>query len=68
MKAHSTMGTWKLRKLKKGQRASQSTGKSKGIVATVMQKFMCRRNRSWKHPLYSIVMGVGEFKRQGKGI
>mgnify|MGYP001578009302 CR=1 FL=1 len=67
MKPHSTMGTWRKRKLVKGQRASQTTGRSKGIVATVLQKYMCRRNRSWKDPLYQQVMGNGEFKRTGKG-
>jgi hypothetical protein len=65
MKPKSTMGTWKKKKLVKGQRASHATGKSKGIVASTMQKYMCRRNRSWKHPLYAAVMGTGEFPRKG---
>lgn len=66
MKPHSTMGTWKTYKIKKKGRASQTTGRSKGIVATAIQKYMCRRNRSWKDPLYQQVMGTGEFKRGGK--
>jgi hypothetical protein len=65
MKAHSTMGKWKLKKLVKGSRASRATGKSKGIVASSLQKYMCRANRSWRHPLYDEIMGGGMFTRKG---
>jgi hypothetical protein len=50
------MGNWKAKLIRKKGRGSQSTGKSKGIVATALQKYMCRRNRSYKNPLYSEVM------------
>lgn len=50
------MGNWKKRKLVKGQRASRATGRSKGIVASSLAKYMCRRNRSYKNPSYGIVM------------
>ena len=56
MKPHPTMGTWKKRKLVKGQRASRETGKKKGLVPTTIQKWMCRTGRSYKHPLYEVVM------------
>lgn len=61
----STMGDWRKRKMQKGLRASRTTGKSKGIVATAIRKYMCRRNRSWKDRDYDRVMGSGEFQRQG---
>jgi len=51
-----TMGTWKTRLLVKKGRGSQTTGKSKGIIASTLAKYMCRRNRSYKHPLYAEVM------------
>lgn len=66
MKQASTMGTWKRAIIRKKSRGSQSTGKSKGIVATMMGKFMCRRNRSWKHPLYGEVMAGLGIKKAGK--
>jgi hypothetical protein len=65
MKPKATMGAWKVRKLEKGRRASQDTGKSKGIVASPLQRYMCRANRSWKHAQYAFVMGSGEFPRKG---
>lgn len=41
--------------------ASQTSGKSKGIRPTSIQRFMCTRNRSWKNPLYGVVMeGLGK--------
>ena len=56
MRKHSTMGTWRLRKMKKGLRASRTTGKSKGIIATPLERTICRRNRSYKHPSYALIM------------
>ena len=50
------MGTWKLKQLSKKTKGSQTTGKSKGIITTALERMMCRRNRSWKHPLYGAVM------------
>jgi hypothetical protein len=50
------MGTWKARIIKKKNKGSQNTGKSKGIIASPLAKHMCRHNRSWKHPLYGVVM------------
>jgi hypothetical protein len=37
-------------------------------VAEPLFKTICRRNRSWKHPLYSFVMSklTGEKRRKGK--
>lgn len=61
-----TMGTWKARKLVKGARRSQTTGKQKGISPDGLRKWMCKHNRSWKHPLYSSIMGTGEFPRKVK--
>lgn len=57
------MGLWKSNKIQKKTRGSQTTGRQKGIVASSLQKYMCRRNRSWKHPLYQEVMRkIGERK------
>lgn len=66
MKPKATMGKWRARKLVKGQRASQTTGRQKGINASALQRFMCRHNRSHKHPLYAEIMGGGEFVRKAK--
>jgi hypothetical protein len=58
-----TMGTWKAKKIAKKARGSQATGKSKGISSSTLQKYMCRRNRSWKHSLYGEVMdSIGSRK------
>ena len=59
-----TMITWKLKVIKKKGKGSQTTGRSKGIVSTTLRRFMCRRNRSYKHPLYQEIMGHGEFPRK----
>ena len=69
------VGTWKKRQIDKRNKGKQETGKSKGIVADPLVKTMCRRNRSWKHPRYSDIMGIkpsldqsghnGEFPRKG---
>lgn len=50
------MGQWKSKKLKKLGKGSRTTGKQKGITASALQKYMCRRGRSYKHPLYGEVM------------
>ncbi len=48
----------------KKSRPSQTTGKSKGIVATALQKTMCRRNRSYKNPNYGAIMdSIGKGRR-----
>ena len=62
------MGTWKKRIISKLAKGRQETGRSKGIVAEPLFKTICRRNRSWKHPLYSFVMSklTGEKRRKGK--
>ena len=47
----------------KSHRPSQTTGRSKGIKPTALERFMCRHNRSYKHPLYKRVMAtVGNRK------
>lgn len=62
-----TMGDWKARKLVKGLRASRSTGKSKGLVPDALARYMCRSNRSYKHPLYGEVMArLGSRKKSAK--
>lgn len=47
------MGTWKARKLIKGQRASRTPGNKKGLVPPQWARYIARSNRSYKHPLYS---------------
>lgn len=61
-----TMGTWKLRKVVKGARASRSTGKSKGLVPDALARFMCRNNRSYKHPQYGEVMARLGVRKKSK--
>lgn len=56
MTTAGSMGQWKARVLKKKGRGSQATGRSKGIVASPIQKYMCRRNRSYKLANYGAVM------------
>lgn len=60
------MVTWKIKVIKKKGKGSQTTGRSKGITSSGLQRFMCRRNRSYKHPLYDTIMGHGEFSRKVK--
>jgi hypothetical protein len=49
-----SMGTWKKKKIAKNMRGSQTPGRAKAesCQADVMKKFMARRSRSYKHPLY----------------
>lgn len=61
-----SMVTWKIKVIKKKGKGSQTPGKQKGIVSSSLQRFMCRRNRSYKHPLYAEIMGNGEFTRKAK--
>ena len=60
------MVTWKVKLIKKKGKGSQTTGRSKGIISSSLQRFMCRRNRSYKHSLYSVIMGCGEFPRKAR--
>jgi hypothetical protein len=57
------MVNWKRKQIKK-KNGSQTTGRSKGIIASSLQRYMCRANRSHKHRLYSVIMGHGEFTRK----
>lgn len=62
-----SMGTWKSKQLEKKGKGRSETGKSKGIVASALQKYMCRRNRSHNHPLYGVVMeslGIKKGKKK----
>lgn len=60
MQLSATMGTWKVNIIKKKSGGRSETGKSKGIVATPLAKYMCRANRSYKHPQYDKIMaGLG---------
>lgn len=61
-----TMATWKTKLIRKKARGSQATGKSKGIVASPLAKFMCKHNRLWKHPRYAEVMAkIGLRSKKG---
>lgn len=64
--ALSTMGNWKKKKIDKKNKGRQESGKSKGITADPLTKYMCRRNRSYKHALYSEVMSAIGLKRKTK--
>jgi hypothetical protein len=65
MKPHPTMSTWKSTTFGK-KNGSQTTGRSKGIRPSALQKSMCRRGRSYKHPLYGAVMAsLGSRKQKG---
>jgi len=58
-------GAWKKNVIKKKGKGSQTTGRQKGIRPSALQKSMCRRNRSYKDPLYVPVMNsLGQ--RKGK--
>jgi len=64
------MGPWKRRKLEKGVRGKQESGRSKGIIASPLERFICRSNRSYKHPEYDRIMSslTGEKRlRKKKG-
>lgn len=41
---------------KRRDKVCTTTGKSKNIVATAIQKSYCKRNRSWKCPKYGSIM------------
>jgi hypothetical protein len=64
-----TMGNWKRRTISKKTKGSQSTGRSKGIISSPLERTLCRRNRSWKNPLYTRVMSklTGEKRMNKKG-
>lgn len=66
MQLSSTMGTWKTKIIQKKSRGSRQTGKSKGIVASPLAKYMCRRGRSYKHPLYQEIMAGLGIKKSAK--
>jgi len=53
-----TMGTWKRRQIEKKNKGKQETGKSKGLCPDPLQRYLCRSNRSYKHPAYATVMGI----------
>lgn len=44
-----SMGTWKRRKLQKGQRASRTTGRSKGLVPPTWARACARQARAYKN-------------------
>lgn len=48
-------------------RPSQTTGKSKGIRPSALERYMCRHNRSYKHPKYGEVM-ANLGSRKGKKV
>lgn len=53
LKQTTKMGTWRQRKIKKGQRASRTPGNKKGLVPPSWARYICRSNRSYKHPQYA---------------
>jgi hypothetical protein len=63
---HPTMGSWRKRKILKKGRGKSESGKSKGLVPDALAKYMCRRNRSYKHPLYDEVMSKLAIKKNKK--
>jgi len=50
----ATMADWKQSKIARKNKASRTPGKAKGerCQADAMDKFFCRRNRSYKHREY----------------
>lgn len=40
----------------KAKPSSSTSGRSKNIYASPLQRGICRRNRSWRHPQYETVM------------
>ena len=53
LKQTQKMGRWKIRAIQKKGRASQESGRKKGLVPPQWAKLICRRNRSWKLSIYS---------------
>lgn len=50
----SWMGNFRAKVLKKRRKGSQTPGSTKGVTckADTLDKFMAKRSRSYKHPLY----------------
>lgn len=53
LKQTTAMGSWKVRKLQKGVRASRESGKKKGLVPPAWAKYCARHGRAYKTNLYS---------------
>lgn len=62
------MSTWKARKIAKASKGRSESGRSKGIIATPLERWMCRASRSYKHPMYDMIMSkmTGEKRIKGK--
>lgn len=54
--ATNGMGGWKATVFGKKTRASQTTGRSKGMCPPTIFRTMCKRSRSYKLPQYSVIM------------
>ena len=54
LKQTTKMGTWKARKIQKGVRASNTPGNKKGLIPPAWARYICRNNRSYKSPRYSV--------------
>lgn len=52
LKQSHGMGTWKTRKLVKGQRASRESGRKKGLVPPQWAKWCAKTGRSYKTDMY----------------
>ena len=47
------MGEWKNKVIKKKGKGSQTTGKTKGINPSTLDRYMARAGRAYKHPGYA---------------
>lgn len=45
---------------------AREAGKKKGILPSPLEKWMCRHNRSWKHPRYGAIMEKLGSRKKGK--
>jgi len=62
------MGTWKKRVIAKKAKGKQESGRSKGLVSSSLERYICRSNRSWKHGEYDRIMTTvltGEKRKKG---
>ena len=52
--SHHNMGTWKRKKFNKLRKASNTPGRQKVATcqASKIERYMAKRNRSWKHKRY----------------
>jgi hypothetical protein len=56
LRGEYAMSHWKSRTISKTTKGSQTPGIKKGIHPSQLERYMCRRNRSYKHADYARVM------------